>query len=77
MIATTLTLPNSLISKENIERLLSENAEHGTLPTTDDDRLFTSYALAPLNTRARLTRHLQERRNRFFSRRVFEAVKEC
>ena len=31
MIATTLTLPNSLISKENIERLLSENADW-TLP---------------------------------------------
>ena len=31
MIATTLTLPNSLISKENIERLPSENADW-TLP---------------------------------------------
>ena len=31
MIATTLTLPNSLISKENIERLLYENADW-TLP---------------------------------------------
>ena len=27
MIATTLTLPKSRISKENIERLLSENAD--------------------------------------------------